>query len=263
MRRCPDLEPVRRLLLQDRARTFSIYNTIFGRTGDPPTWVRVDDPENPRAVICRSRAITLYSADRTAGRALLDRVPRNWRPFFRATPSWACDHLARTRPILWTTPCFGYALLDPKRLHGEVRHRVGRLRPDDVEMITAHWPYHRGRRRSPHVRRLIERVPSAVIRRNGRPIAWALLHDDGSMGFLHVLEEWRHRGLARSLALVLCRRVLARGLTPFVFIETRNRPSLHLTAGLGFERVGRYTWFGAGPLKQRSAGRRRAARAAR
>ncbi|MBN2537046.1 GNAT family N-acetyltransferase [candidate division WOR-3 bacterium] len=263
MRRIEDLEPVRRLLLEREPATRSIYNAVFGCAGERAAWVRVDDPADPRAVICRSRALLLWARNRAAGRRLLDSIPRHWRPQFRATPSWACDHLARTRRILWTTPCFGYSLVDPARLPAEPGHRVGRLTPDDTAAVTALWPYARSRRASPLIRRLIERWPSAAIRRDGRLVGWSLLHADGSMGFLHVLKEYRHRGFARALGIALARRVLACGLRPFVFIETGNRPSLRLTAGLGFERVGRYTWFGAGPRTRRRSGPPRAARAAR
>jgi GNAT superfamily N-acetyltransferase len=263
VRRCTDLEPVRRLLLRDRPATLSIYNTIFGRAGARAAWVRADDPANPRAVVCRVRSLVFHARDRAAGRRLLDSIPRHWRPQFSATPHWACAHLARTRPISWTTPCFGYALLDPARLRGRPAHRVGRLEPGDSPLVTRLWPYHGKEGDSPYIRWRIEHGPTAAIRRDGRLVAWALTHGDGSMGFLHVLEDWRHRGFARSLGLVLSRRVFARGLEPFVFIETRNRASQRLTEGLGFERVGRFTWFGSGPVATRRSGRPRAARAAR
>ena len=71
-----------------------------------------------------------------------------------------------------------------------------------------------------------------------------MTHDDGSMGFLHVVEQHRHQGMARTLTTALARRLLRLGVQPFLYILTNNTASLRLTTSMGFSRAGRFSWFG-------------------
>lgn len=54
---CRDPEVVRSLLLGDEPGTRSIYNIIFGTVGARASWIRVDDPSHPQAVVCRSAVL--------------------------------------------------------------------------------------------------------------------------------------------------------------------------------------------------------------
>jgi 8-oxo-dGTP diphosphatase len=119
----------------------------------------------------------------------------------------------------------------------------------DARFVASFWPYGR----SPeYVRERIRALPSAAIRRNGRLVAWSLTHDDGSMGFLHVLDEWRGRGFARALTTALALRLLRLGLRPFLYIVQTNTPSIRLTESMGFTRAGSYGWFGSLPRRRPS-----------
>jgi len=252
MHLCRDLEPVRRLLLREEPATRSIYNVIFGRAGGKATWVRVDDRDDPKVVLCRAWWLTMYAASRAAGRRCLDELPDRWRLNFSSTPSWVCEHVGRTRRVRWSTPCFGYALTDPARLDIHRVHRVGRLVPGDSRTVARYWPYHHGHGDSMYIKRRIRSGPTCAIRRDGRLVAWALTHGDGSLGFLHVLEPWRGRGMARSIGTALSRQVMRRGWMPFLFIEKKNRASQRLTEKMGLERVGSYSWFSSGPRRPRA-----------
>lgn len=244
MRLCHDLAPVVRFLERHQPASLSLLNIISGRTGERPGWVRADNPADPGAVLARFRWLYCFSPDPDTGRRLLDRLPVRWQPRFHATPAWAWRHLCRHRQIDWETRCFMYALTDPRRLRGRSRHRVGPLTPADAALVAGHWPYGR----SPDL--ILERIrhgTSAAVRRDGRPVAWALTHADGSMGFLHVLAEYRGQGMARSIGTWLARHQLAADTGAFVYIERKNRASLSLTESMGFERVGEYVWFGTQP----------------
>ncbi len=243
-------------LLHDRARllpllgprlpaTLSIYNSTFGVAGAACPRVWVDDPDNPRAAVTRGRRMTLFALDDTSARAVVRALPRNLRMRFGATPdrfvpvirrSWRGARGGR----FWSNPCYLYAL-EPRRLVIDRAHRVTPVRPAEARFIASFWPHGR----SPdYVESRIRALPSVAVRRRGRLVAWALTHDDGSMGFLHVLKDWRGQGLARSLTTALALRLLRLGLRPFLYIVHDNTPSIRLTESMGFERVGRFTWFG-------------------
>jgi ribosomal protein S18 acetylase RimI-like enzyme len=226
--------------------TSSVFNNAFGVAGPACPRVWVDDPESPRAVVVRGRRMSLFAMDDGSARRVVSGLPRNLRMRFGATPerfvqvirqSWRGP--ARGRRF-WTNHCFLYTL-DPKRLVIDRTHRVESVRTPDAPFIASYWPHGR----SPaYVEERIRALPSAAIRRRGKLVAWALTHDDGSMGFLHVIAEWRGRGFARSLTTALSLRLLRLGLRPFLYIVKDNTPSIRLTESMGFERVGRFSWFG-------------------
>jgi 8-oxo-dGTP diphosphatase len=244
-----DREVVRALLEEGGARTASVRNLVFGLAGARARWVRVDDPNRPRAVLCRGRRLYLWAREPAAARAALAGLPARTRCNFSAMPGRlvpACRrHFAALRPNVkqsWTNACWLYELAGspPPPVCGM---RVERLVPADAATIAGLWPHGR---RVEYVRARILAWPSCAVRRGGRLVAWGLTHDDGSMGFLHVLDEWRGRGFARAVTAVLARRLLDRGIRPHLYIMQDNRASISLTESCGFRRVEDYWWFGEG-----------------
>lgn len=246
-------------LLQDRslllplldggdARTASVRNLVFGRAGTRARWVRVDRQDRPRAVLCRGRRLYLWAVNAPAARAALSGLPDRTRCNFSATPDRlvrACRaHFAGRRQAArtWTNRCWLYELAAdaPPPVRGV---RVEPLVPRDAAAIARLWPHGR---RADYVRARIRAWPSCAVRVSGRLAGWGLTHDDGSMGFLHVLEEWRGRGFARAITAVLAGRLLDLGIRPHLYIMQDNEASISLTESCGFRRLGAYTWFGEG-----------------
>lgn len=239
---CRDLVPVIRFLEDNTPASLSLLNIVTGRTDESAAWVRADNPDSPRVVLARSRWLQMLSPDRKPGIAALDWLPGRWRIRFRAAPDWAWRYLRRRKRVTWQTRCLMYALTDPKELQIRPRHRIRPLTPTDAPLIAQHWPYGR---RPDYILERIHRGPTAAVYRQGRPVAWALTHSDGSMGFLHVLPSYRGQDMARSIGAWLARRQLQAGTGAFVYIERTNRASLNLTESLGFKPVGEYVWCGA------------------
>lgn len=61
-------------------------------------------------------------------------------------------------------------------------------------------------------------------------------HDEGAMGMLEVLPDFRRRGVGEALETALIRHALDRGQYAFAQVETDNRASLALQEKLGLER---------------------------
>ncbi|MBK6964099.1 MAG: GNAT family N-acetyltransferase [Bacteroidales bacterium] len=80
------------------------------------------------------------------------------------------------------------------------------------------------------------------IERDGQPVAWAMTHDDGSVGMLHVLDQYRGLGYARLLVLAMSGEVRKINRPVFAHIEPVNFPSLNLFRSLGFEVRSKVTW---------------------
>jgi len=243
---CRNPELLRPFIAKNRPATNSIANLVYNTFGSDLRWVRADDPREVHALLCRTRRFTLFADSSRAAARVLAEVPRNLRLRFGATPTRFCRLVKRNwrgpdaGRRLWYNHCYLY-VLKPGRLVIDRTHRVSQLRPDDAALIARAWPYGR----SPeHILRRIVHGPGYCIRRQGAPVAWGLTHEDGSMGFLHVVEEYRHQGMARTLTTALAERLLKLGIQPFMHIMTTNRASLRLTASMGFSRAGRFSWFG-------------------
>jgi len=243
---CHDLDLLRPFIEKHRPATSSVANLIDNTFSSSLRWVRADDPLDPHAVLCRARRFTLFADSNPAAARVLAEVPRNLRMVFRATPTRFCRLIRKNwrgpdaGRRAWYNHCYLY-LLRPGRLVVDRTHRVSRLQPADAPVIARAWPYGRSPDR---ILRRIRSGPGYCIRHKGTLAAWGLTHDDGSMGFLHVLERYRGQGMARTLTTALAGRLLRLGILPFMYIVTANRASIRLTASMGFSRAGRFSWFG-------------------
>lgn len=92
--------------------------------------------------------------------------------------------------------------------------------------------------------RLISGI-SCGISRDKKLIAWAITHDDGAIGFLHVLDEYRGLGYAADVMKFMINRVKAKNSIPFAQIEEHNFPSINLVKKLGFVEYKRVHWISA------------------
>jgi ribosomal protein S18 acetylase RimI-like enzyme len=243
---CHDPALVRPLLLTDEPGTRSIYNFIHGRAGARARWVRVDDLANPRAVIIRSgarfrnRRHYIYATSDRATETLLAEIPRDWQLMFAASPSRLVKVVRKLRKLDFVRHNYLY-VLEPENLVTYRGHRVETVHPEDAPQIARLWA--NGRQLN-YVRWRINAGPSAAIRRHGSLVAWGMTHADGSMAMLRVLEEYRGQGLARAITYALAKRVIARGLRPFLHIHRGNQASISLCESMGFTRHSACAWFG-------------------
>ena len=74
-----------------------------------------------------------------------------------------------------------------------------------------------------------------------------MTQDDGSIGVLEVLEEYRGRGYAYDLTVYLIARLREQGRIPFVQVEDTNTKSMNLALKLGFRKDRRIHWFKVKP----------------
>jgi len=89
----------------------------------------------------------------------------------------------------------------------------------------------------------IESGPSLGIVIEGFPVGWVLTHDDGAIGFMHIMQKFRKQGYAKRLMLHMIQLIRRCGRIPFVHIEETNTASMALAAKLGFQRDRLVHWF--------------------
>lgn len=81
------------------------------------------------------------------------------------------------------------------------------------------------------------------IYEDGKLVAWAITHDDGAIGFLNVLLEYRRKGYGTDVTVAMIRRLLQIGELPFVHIEEDNIKSMNLALKAGFRKERRIHWI--------------------
>ncbi len=70
---------------------------------------------------------------------------------------------------------------------------------------------------------------------DGQPAGFIGIHEEGTMGLLEVLPEYRRRGIARALENAMIAKLLAQGAVPFGQVYEGNEPSLRLQQSLGLQ----------------------------
>jgi len=85
-----------------------------------------------------------------------------------------------------------------------------------------------------YIREQIKQGPGSAYRLEDTLAGWALTHDDGAMGMLHVLDDYRRKGVAKAIVIDLIQKVRALGLTPYTYVEPSNSGSMELVTQLGF-----------------------------
>jgi 8-oxo-dGTP diphosphatase len=94
-----------------------------------------------------------------------------------------------------------------------------------------------------YIRDRIQKGLSSGIYDAGKLVAWGITQDDGAIGFLHVLPEYRLRGYGRDIIINLIKKVRKQGKLPFANIEEKNEKSMNLVISLGFRKDRIVNWL--------------------
>lgn len=161
---------------------------------------------------------------------------------FALIQAWMIPLLAKGRDIAWQMASLKLQLPPDTRLPDPNTTPV-KLMPKHANAIYQHWPYAEVTTLD-YTRDRILRGQSAAIFHENEPVAWAITHDDGAIGFLYVREEFRGGGYARDVTVAIARQLQELGKPAFVHIEPDNQKSLGLARKLGFIEKGPVMWVG-------------------
>jgi len=152
--------------------------------------------------------------------------------YFAAVEEWVLSLLKTKSEAEWVLSTIRFLFPD----EGHVKKPdipVECLKPEDAEIIYAESDYQAYADVS-YIRERILAGPAVCIRKGGELAAWAMTHDDGALGVLHVRPQWRREHLAENLVRVLIREKQKRKEPLFLNIEPDNRASSSLALKLGF-----------------------------
>jgi GNAT superfamily N-acetyltransferase len=120
------------------------------------------------------------------------------------------------------------------------------LREEDAGKVDEYWGLARDYRE--FFARRIRDGPAWGLRQNGELIAWVgtyyVTDRVAQLGYLHVMEEHRRKGIARRLTIWMIQDVRRRGLVPTFYIFKTNDPSLGLAGSMGSVKLDEQSWMG-------------------
>ncbi|MCI4371992.1 MAG: GNAT family N-acetyltransferase [Thermoplasmata archaeon] len=241
-----DRERVRAFLDDDPVGNAIVWDRVFQQAeyrvyaeGDPIRGVLAVQPSR------RSDGpsfFSLHALDADAAGALCDLVPSG-RVVFHLTEEFPLSFLEPRASEFLPEPAWLFRV-DARDLVGPEDPRVRPLEPRWAGLVAKlwqpDWPA------DGYVRRRIEGAPTAAIYEAGEPVAWALTHvvtdRVGIIGMVHVREDHRRGGLARSVVAAITRELLRRERIPALHAIVDNTASLALFPSLGFRQVKRQVW---------------------
>ncbi len=157
------------------------------------------------------------------------------------TNDWMLGELEARFDIQWMLTCIKFYLPEEVMLP-ESRLTVNELLPTDAQFVYKNSNYQSFT--SPeYIAKQLEICPGVAYYEESRLVAWAMFHDDGAMGLLHVLEDYRRKGIARELVIELCKRCRSQNEIPYTSVEPTNIPSLEMVESIGFKPFGNIHWI--------------------
>ena len=84
---------------------------------------------------------------------------------------------------------------------------------------------------------------SAGIKLHKKLVAWGFTHDDGALGFLHVLKSHRNKGFAENILNFLISKKQKAGKPAYVNIVSENTHAIKLVEKIGFRFDRRVSWI--------------------
>lgn len=161
--------------------------------------------------------------------------------FFASVEEWMKPVIAKDSEVEWVLSTDRYLLPANHRIDPPSRMTCT-LEISFAEYIFNHSDY-QAFTSVEYLRERISRGISAGIIENGTLAAWALTHDDNSLGCLHVLPEFRRKGLARDVMRSLIIQKREANKPVFLNVEPSNFSSLKLVTGMGFILDRRISWI--------------------
>lgn len=206
----------------------------------------------PKAVLCRGRrSYSLCAKDEESAAYLLDSIDWSGDLWFSALEYRFLPLVRERGKNVQDNPCLLYRLerarFRPFQLPGTDDRPVEPLCREDAGLVMTHWIY--GDTEDYPLSRILQ-APTTCIRVGGEPVAWALIHYDGSIGMVYTLQEHRRKGYAKAVVSVLAEKRLLAGRTPYCFIVEGNEASEGLFEELGFTLQSTLGWVHCAPEKE-------------
>lgn len=171
-------------------------------------------------------------------RALLEKSAGN--TYFASVEDWMIPVITEKRNTEWVLSTMRYYLPDDVEVPGK-KKEVFRLTADHIGLIISQSNYKQFLTPA-YVEERISKSISAAIMKKDKLVAWGLTHDDGALGSLHVLDEYRKKGYGKEILISLIHQNRKLGKVSFTQVEEKNTKAINLVEQLGFIKDRMVSW---------------------
>lgn len=171
--------------------------------------------------------------------ALLEKSGRNI--YFASIEDWMISIITEKRKTEWILSTMRYYLPEDVEVP-ENKLEVIPLTTDHIGFIISQSNYKQFLTPA-YVEERINKSISAAIMKKDKLVAWGLTHDDGALGSLHVLDEYRKKGYAKEIMISLIHQNRKLGKISFAQIEEKNLKATNLIEHLDFVKDRRVSWI--------------------
>jgi FR47-like protein len=160
---------------------------------------------------------------------------------FGAIDEWMIPMLVQRKKIIWDLDVLQFYLPEGITLP-PIEYETQLLMKQDAATVYLNSIY-KEYLSIEYISEQIDKGISSGIYENSKLISWGMLQDDGAIGFLHTLENYRRKRFGYNVALSLTNKLINSGKLPFAYIERSNSKSANLFLKLGFKENKKAHWF--------------------
>ena len=171
-------------------------------------------------------------------RVLLEKSGSNI--YFASVEDWMIPIITEKRKAEWILSTVRYYLPEEVEVP-ENKIELIPLTTDHIGFIISQSNYKQFLTPA-YVEERISKSISAAIFKKDKLVAWGLTHDDGALGSLHVLDEYRKKGYGKEILISLVHQNRKLGKISFAQIEEKNMKATNLIEQLGFVKDRKVSW---------------------
>ncbi len=161
--------------------------------------------------------------------------------YFASVEDWMIPIITEKRNAEWILSTMSYYLPEDVEVP-ENKLKVIPLTTDHIGFIISQSNYKQFLTPAYVEERIIKSISAAIMKKD-KLVAWGLTHDDGALGSLHVLDEYRKKGYGKEIMISLIHQNRKLGKISFAQIEEKNQKAINLAEQLGFIKDRRVSWI--------------------
>lgn len=233
----PNLTETINHLLKDEITNMSIIGFI---SDNPVTAILREGESVLIKGISDEEWIYIFSKDEVELRNLIHKLD-NKDIYFASVEDWMIPIINEKKKFEWTLSTMRWYLPDDVDLR-ENKQKTYPISTEHIGFIISQSNYKQFLTHKYLEERITKSISSCIYADN-KIVAWGLTHDDGALGSLNVLEEYRKKQYGTEIVLSLIHQCRALGKIPFAQIEETNTKAIKLVTKLGFIKDRRVTWI--------------------
>ena len=160
---------------------------------------------------------------------------------FSSIEEWMFPLLIEGKKIVWDLLTEQYYLPNDVPLP-DPKYKTIPLTENDAQIVYSNSEY-KDYISLEYVKERIQKGVSSGLHINNELVSWAMTQDDGAIGFLHTLDNFRRKGYGECVTLSIIEKLRNASEIPFAYAEISNKRSINLMTKFGFVFIKKIHWF--------------------